>query len=409
MHLDARELGVRAPVGWMRRSGFGRTADLAFEYSPDWLTGEAAFTLEPSLALTLGEQRRRGGGLFGIFTDAAPDHWGRRLLERRERLAAQAEGRTPHTLDEWDFLLGVSDATRMGALRFARSGDGAFIDDSPVSVPPHTRLREMEVIAGEIERGRPAGPTEIDRWLRLLIAPGASLGGARPKATFLDERGVMWLAKFPSRNDLRDVGGWEYVLNRLAGQAGISVPETEVRRLGSEYSTFCARRFDRIRTDRRFVSSAMTLLDRHDHDAGASYLEIAEAIELYGSAKSDELRSDLEQLFRRAVFNAVAGNRDDHLRNHGFIREGTGWRLAPAYDLNPTPDKEEHELAFDGGVRSPDLSVIERTARSYRLSAQRASTVIREVREAVSAWRDVARGAGLSRDEVGAMASAFAA
>lgn len=409
VHLDAPELAASGPVGWLRRSGFGQTADLAFEYAPAWLGGEGTFPLDPYLDLVAGEHRRRGGGLFGIFSDAAPDHWGRDLLKRRERLLAQRDRRAARALDEWDYLLGVSDLTRMGALRFAHAADERFLDDSPLQVPPQTRLREMEVIAAEVERNVPMDLSDLDRWLRLLIAPGASLGGARPKATFADEQGALWIAKFPSRNDERDVGAWEFALNQLAGRAGIATPETDIRRLGREGSTFCARRFDRVGADRRPFASAMTLLDRRDHEAGASYLDIAAAIEVYGSARREEIDADLEQLFRRAVFNALAGNRDDHLRNHGFLRGTAGWRLAPAYDLNPVPAKLEHELAFDEATRAPDLAVIERTAPLYRIARGHAGAMIREVRSAVGEWRVVARAAGISRDEIEATASAFSA
>lgn len=406
VHLDARELGVREEVGRLRRDGFGQSADLSFEYAPSWLRSEGVFALEPSLNLIPGEQRRSGGGLFGIFSDAAPDLWGRRLLERRERYVARREGRAPRNLDEWDFLVGVNDLTRMGALRVARPSDGAFVSDDVLAVPPQATLGQMQAIARELERGATPEPSDLDLWLRLVIAPGASLGGARPKATFVDA-GALWIAKFPSRNDLRDVGGWEYVMTRLAERAGVSVPETKVAKLGSEYSTFCARRFDRDGPERRLFASAMTLLDKRDHADDVSYLDIAAAIELYGPAQKEALEHELEQLFRRVVFNAVAGNRDDHLRNHGFLRDGAGWRLSPAFDLNPIPDKHEHELAFDASTRAPDLSVIEKTARLYRLSARRAGQVIRDVREAAAPWRDLAREVGIPRDEIEVMAPAF--
>ncbi|MDO8506274.1 MAG: type II toxin-antitoxin system HipA family toxin [Candidatus Limnocylindria bacterium] len=406
VHVDMDPRGP-SPAGRLRRAGMGQRADLSFEYAPDWLDTRKAFSLEPSLNLTSGDQRRVGGGLFGILSDAAPDLWGRRLLERREVYLAKREGRRARTLDEWDFLVGVNDATRMGALRFARPSTGAFVDDQPLAVPPKTTLRDLESIAARLERGASASDRELGRWLEQLIGPGASLGGARPKATFQDTTGVLWIAKFPSANDRRDVGAWEYVQTQLAERAGIAVPRTDLLSLGEGYRTFAAERFDRESTHRRMFASAMTLLDERDHARGVSYLDIASAIERYGGRTKAAIDADLEELFRRVVFNALAGNRDDHLRNHGFLHDGKGWRLAPAFDLNPIPDKHEHELSFDATSTLPDLAVIEGTARLYRLSGRRAQAVITEVKAAVGSWRTVARAAGIPRDEQELMAAAY--
>lgn len=406
VHVDMDSRGPR-PAGRLRRAGAGQRADLSFEYATDWLDASGTFSLEPSLNLIPGEQRRVGGGLFGIFSDAAPDHWGRRLLERREAYLARRDGRAARTLDQWDFLVGVSDATRMGALRFARPSSGAFIDDHPMTVPPKTTLRDLEATAARLERGAAAGDDELGRWLEQLIAPGASLGGARPKATFQDAEGVLWIAKFPSPNDRRDVGAWEYVQTRLAERAGIAVPKTDLLSLGEGYRTFTARRFDREGAHRRMYASAMTLLDQRDHAEGVSYLDIAAAIERYGGPTKTAIDADLEELFRRVVFNALAGHRDDHLRNHGFLHDGDGWRLAPAFDLNPIPDKHEHELRFDGTSALPDLALIARTARLYRLTDRRAQDAIAEIKAAVGLWRKVARAAGIPREEQELMAAAY--
>lgn len=408
VHVDMWEDAEPRRSGWLRRAGSGQRADLSFAYVPAWLDAPDAFTLEPSLLLAAGEQRRREGGLHGIFSDAAPDRWGRTLLERREILLAKREGRRPRSLDDWDVLLGVNDATRMGALRFARPGDGAFIDDQPLSVPPKASLRDLEAAADRIERGVKATDGEVDRWLETLIAPGASLGGTRPKATFENTDGALWIAKFPAPNDRRDVGAWEYVLAKLATEAGIDVPPHDLLSLGSAYHTFAARRFDREGSHRRLFASAMTLLDARDHVSGVSYLDIAEAIQLRGAPTARAIEADLEQLFRRVVFNALAGHRDDHLRNHGFLHDGAGWRLAPAFDQNPIPDKATHELAFDKMNTLPDLGTIAGTAGSYRLRAARAAAIASEVGAAISRWREVATKVGIDRDEQELMASAFA-
>ncbi|HZP96408.1 MAG TPA: type II toxin-antitoxin system HipA family toxin [Candidatus Limnocylindria bacterium] len=395
-------------VGSLRRTGVGQRADLAFEYAAAWLEDRAAFTIEPALNLIPGEQRRAGGGLFGIFTDAAPDAWGRKILQRREVVLARDEGRRPRTLDGWDLLMGVSDGTRMGALRMVRPSDGAYLDDRPLAIPPQATLRELESIATRLDTDAPASDADVRTWLQRLVAPGASLGGARPKVSFEHATGAMWLAKFPAASDARDMGAWEFVQTRLAERSGITVPPIALLDLGGRYRTFAARRFDRDGGRRRHYASAMTLLDERDHAPDVGYLDIADAIERYGSPIGRAIDVDLAELFRRAVFNALAGNRDDHLRNHGFLHDGRGWRLAPAFDLNPIPDKLEHELSFDGAMDLPDLDAIRTTAGLYRLADRRAAQVIDEVRRAVATWRDLAREVGLPRNEIALMEAAYA-
>ncbi|HKY50895.1 MAG TPA: type II toxin-antitoxin system HipA family toxin [Candidatus Limnocylindria bacterium] len=400
-HMPARR------AGWLRRSGWGDRADITFEYDQTWLAAHDAFSLDPSLILGSGEQRHGRGRLHGIFSDAAPDRWGRKLLERREVVLASREGRRARALDEWDFLTGVNDATRMGALRLRSPSDGRFIDDHPLAVPPRADLRDLAAAADRIERGAKASEGDVAGWLEKLIAPGASLGGARPKATFENSDGAQWIAKFPAPSDRRDIGAWEYVLARLAARAGIDVPPHDILRLASDHHTFVARRFDREGSHRRLFASAMTLLDQDDHADGVSYLDIAAAIELHGTPSATAIASDLEELFRRVVFNAVTGHRDDHLRNHGFLHDGHGWRLAPAFDQNPMPEKEAHELAFDHVSTTPDLALISSTARLYRLDDARAAGIIAKVKAAATTWRDVAKELGIASDEQEIVASAF--
>jgi serine/threonine-protein kinase HipA len=316
---------------------------------------------------------------------------------------ARREGRRPRTLDEWDFLLGVNDTVRMGALRLA-DGDGAFLDAGPLAVPPITRLRELESAARRTELGTTQDDDAMD-WLNLLIAPGSSLGGARPKANFVAEDGTLWIAKFPSQADRHDVGAWEFILARLAVRAGITMPDIRLLDLGGEYHTFAAQRFDRSRDMRRLYVSAMTLVGTRD-GSDASYLDLALAIQDHGAY--DSIDVDLEQLFRRLVFNVVMSNRDDHLRNHGFLRTPNGWRLAPAFDMNPAPEKTDHSLAIDDRLGLPDLALVRDTRGFYRLSPARADAIIEEVSAVVADWRSVAtREAGLHADEMDFVARGF--
>ncbi|TMD04422.1 MAG: type II toxin-antitoxin system HipA family toxin [Chloroflexi bacterium] len=402
VHLDAHELGPVRVIGTLTRERSGSKSVISFAYDPTWVAANDSFSLDPSLPLYEGEQYP--STMPGVFTDAAPDRWGRTLLERREAVAARREGRRQRQLDDWDFLVGVNDQTRMGALRFARMSDGVFLDNEPITVPPSARLRDLEYWAGELEKGLPQTTSDEERWIAMLIAPGSSLGGARPKASFADDEGALWLAKFPSREDRHDVGSWEYVVTRLARDAGIDVPETRVMRLGSIYHTYSARRFDRLGVNRRLYASAMTLVGKRDGE-DASYLDIAQAI--VNAADPTGIADDLKQLFRRVVFNVLTSNRDDHLRNHGFLRTKRGWRLAPAFDVNPSPDKLEHSLALNDTLRAPDLAVVGETAPYYRLSGAQASQVADEVRVAVGRWASIAREAGIPGDELEGLAPAF--
>jgi len=402
VHLDAAELGSRRPAGALSRERAGARSVICFEYDPSWVAASAAFPLDPTLPLYEGDQYATE--LPGIFTDAAPDRWGRTLLERREALHARREERRPGRLDEWDFLVGVDDRTRMGALRLGSPGQDGFIAGDRLPIPPVARLRELEHWARELEQGLSEELSAEDRWVAMLVAPGSSLGGARPKASFLDE-GDLWIAKFPSREDRHDVGAWEYLVAELAARAGIDVPERTLLRLGVAHRTYCARRFDRVGPQRRLFASAMTLAGKRDNE-DAGYLDIARAIVEHGAPAA--IGSDLEQLFRRLAFNILVGNRDDHLRNHGFLRTEEGWRLAPAFDVNPSPAKLEHSLAIDAAVRAPDLDLARETARHYRLSAAHAEQIIDEASSAVAGWPELARRLELPGDEIERIGAAFA-
>ena len=378
-----------------------------FHYDPQWLKNPRAFALDPDLSLgdsAFFPQPQTGN--FGIFLDSSPDRWGQTLMKRREALQAKDENRSPRTLYAWDFLIGVQDATRQGAMRFKLQGTDEFLGAEKFSAPPVTTLRELESVAWELSNRRIDDLDALRKWLAVLVAPGASLGGARPKANFTETDGSMWIGKFPARDDDRDVGAWEYVTHQLARRAGVDVPAAKAVKLSTEFHTFCVKRFDREKGVRRFYASAMTLLSKNESE-GSSYLEIAQFLRSYGNAA--HAKSDLEQLFRRVAFNVAVGNRDDHLRNHGFILGQQGWQLAPAFDVNPNIDKAEHVLNIDDSDNRPNLDLVRETAVFYGLGAERADSIIEVVCAAVDGWRDAATNARIARADIELMEGAFSA
>lgn len=377
-----------------------------FHYDGDWLRTGRAFSLDPDLSL--GDHAffpKPELANFGIFLDSSPDRWGQTLMQRREALQAKDEERRPRTLYAWDYLIGVQDITRQGALRFRKAGH-EFLGNEKLAAPPVTSLGELENVAYQLSHRKIDDLDALRRWLAVLVAPGASLGGARPKANFTETDGSLWIGKFPARDDARDMGGWEYVTHQLARRAGLDVPPAKLVRLNHDFHTFCVQRFDRVGTVRRFYASAMTLLQKQQSE-GSSYLEMAQFIRARGDAKRTD--ADLAQLFRRVVFNVMVGNRDDHLRNHGFILAEAGWQLAPAFDVNPTIDKAEHVLNIDDSDNRPSVETALSTATFYGLSNEQARTAVDDIATAIDGWQDLARETAIARADIELAAGAFSA
>jgi serine/threonine-protein kinase HipA len=381
----------------------------SFEYDDDWLAQASSRSLDPSLGLYSGPQYAPSDqDNFGVFLDSCPDRWGRVLMLRREAQLARSEGRKERKLLESDYLLGVHDFHRTGALRFRATNDGPFLDDNQdMATPPWTSLRELEQVSLKLERGDAHDDPNYAKWLRMLIAPGGSLGGARPKASVVDESGTLWIAKFPSRRDDEDVGAWEGVVHDLATRAGLQVATAQTRKFGSDHHTFLAKRFDRTSYGNRVhFASAMTLLQRSDGDdaaTGASYLELAELIIKSGS----QTDRDLKELWRRIVFFICVSNTDDHLRNHGFLLSPLGWSLAPAYDVNPNPHGAGLELNISETDNTQDLALARDVAQFFRIGDARAEEIINNVSSAVRGWRATAKKFGISREEQERMTPAF--
>ena len=300
-----------------------------FEYSPTWLDHPARFSLEPALALGPGPFHTPADTpMFGAIGDSAPDRWGRALMRRMERKRAEREGQAQRTLRETDYLLLVDDEARQGALRFAEREGGPFLrQEGSKRIPPLLELPKLLSAAENVVEDK-----DTDEDLLLLFAPGSSLGGARPKASVREQDDHLAIAKFPRHDDEYNTVVWEAVALALAKASGIEVPVARIETVAHK-SVLLVRRFDRDGARRIPFLSAMSMLGSRDSET-RSYLEIVDALRQHGAAPKE----DMQALWRRLVFNILISNTDDHLRNHGFLYEGqSGWRLSPAYDLNPVP------------------------------------------------------------------------
>lgn len=382
----------------------GRKA-FSFSYDVDWISSQEQLLLDPDIAWFRGQQYPDGKENFGVFLDSMPDTWGRTLMKRRAAINAKEQGQPAPVLYDIDFLLGVHDLSRMGALRFKREPLGDFLDNDPISpTPPWTNIRELQYGAKLIESNDDTA--EVRKWLAMLMAPGSSLGGARPKANILDEYGHPWIAKFPSRNDTINKGAWEYLAYLLAIGAGIEMAESKLEHVAGPYHTFFTKRFDRDKLDRIHFASAMTMTGKNEaliRDETPSYLDIVEFIQFSGT----QLEKDLHQLWRRLVFNILISNTDDHLRNHGFILTVNGWRLSPAFDINPSIEKDGLALNIDMDNNALDIDIAKSVGAYFRIEKKEMDIIVDEVKSVISGWKKIATDIGIPRSEQTLMAAAF--
>lgn len=382
----------------------GRKA-FSFSYDRDWITSQEQLLLDPDITWYEGQQYPNGKNNFGMLLDSMPDTWGRTLMKRRAAIDARQAGKAAPTLYDIDFLLGVHDLSRMGALRFKKDLDGDFLANDPVSpTPPWASIRELQYGASLIESN--VDTEEVNQWLAVLMAPGSSLGGARPKANILDDEGHPWIAKFPTANDTIDKGAWEYLAYRLAINSGIEMADCRLERVAGKHHTFFTKRFDRLKHERIHFASAMTMAGKSEElirDELPSYLDILEFIQFSGSSVTE----DMHQLWRRIIFNMLISNTDDHLRNHGFILTPQGWRLSPAFDINPSVDKDGMALNIDMDNNSLNLELAQSVGVYFRLSENEMKTIIDEVMSSVAEWKKIAQEIGIPRSEQTLMAGAF--
>jgi serine/threonine-protein kinase HipA len=396
---EPKLIGVLSAHAAKGRKAFG------FEYSKDWINSKQRMLLDPDIQFYGGPQFPNNKENFGIFLDSMPDTWGRTLMKRRAAVEASEKGEKAITLYEIDYLLGVQDETRMGALRFKTDPDGPFLGNNDYAqIPPWSSVRELQEAAKNIENE--TDNNEIKKWLAILIAPGSSLGGSRPKANIIDEHKNLWIAKFPAKNDTTDKAAWEYLACQLALRSGISTSECKIQKITGSYHTFFTKRFDREKEQRIHFASAMTMTGNTEdtvRDNPSSYLELAEFIQNHGN----QVDANLSQLWRRIVFNIAISNTDDHLRNHGFILTDKGWVLSPAYDINPSIDKDGLALNIDMHNNALDYDLAKSVGEFFRLNNSKMDRIIEEVLSVVSTWNKVAQSIGISNADQNMMAKAF--
>lgn len=405
-----RKLLVYADLHWLHTPGLVgelsyeslRGADsYGFSFAPTWLQTQRDLFLSADLNNYTGMQYTAADrDIFGCFSDALPDRWGRTLLNRREQLQAQEQRRPLRRLSSFDYLLGIDDYSRMGAFRFKETPDSDFINSDPtLKIPPLTDIRTLEAAGSAIEQSEAHNALPEKKWIAQLIQPGTSLGGARPKASVTDLDGALCVAKFPSRKDDYDVELWEHLCHLLARKAGIEVADTKVLKAIGPYHTLISRRFDRTADGRRIhFASAMTLLGLQDGNNAADghgYLDLVDFIVQHCTA----VESNLRELYRRVAFYICVGNSDDHFRNHGFLLTPKGWTLSPAYDINPTLNTSQ-SLLISSVSNQAAFSQLRAAAEDYLLTRETADAILAEVQAALVNWSTLAAQIGIPRREI---------
>ena len=373
----------------------------AFKFDNDWLRQYGSLFLSADINNYPGQQYTQPGrDIFGCFSDALPDRWGRLLLNRREQILAAEERRPIRRLSSFDYLIGIDDFSRMGGFRFKTIPDGEFINcDSHLRIPPLADLRSLVAASMEIEKSEEQNRLPEMKWIQQLVHPGSSLGGARPKAGVRGTDGCLYVAKFPSRNDDYDVSLWEHLSHLLAKKAGVNAAETSVISTGEKYHALLSKRFDRTADRRRIhFASAMTLLgltDGSNAQTGNGYLDIVDFI----LQNCCDVENNLRQLYRRVAFNIAIGNTDDHFRNHGFLLTPKGWTLSPAYDMNPTTN-EYQSLLINSSTNKSDLNLLLGSSEEYMIGKDEATKIIGEVTNAIKGWRRMAASLGIAKREM---------
>ena len=372
----------------------------SFEYSEEWLKSKFAQVIDPDLELFTGPHYLDNTkNNFGIFLDSSPDRWGRDLMNRREAIIARNEKRQARTLMESDYLLGVYDENRIGGLSFKLTEERDFLNqDKSLAAPPITSIGELQTASLRLEKDQDITDKEHLKWLNMLMAPGSSLGGARPKASIKDNNGDLWIAKFPSVSDSKDVGGWEIVVHTMAVKCGLNLAEARGERFANKYHTFLVKRFDRHKSLRIHFASAMTMLgytDNRDSHAEASYLELAEFI----SKNGPRIKENLKELWKRMVFNISVSNTDDHLKNHGFILTEKGWMLSPAFDVNPNETGTGLSLNISENDNSLNFELAIDVAEEFRIKKDEAKKIIDDIKSKVRDWKVIAEKYAIPKAE----------
>ena len=401
VYADFDWMSTSMLVGELSYESLRGSDSYAFKFDTDWLRQYGGLFLSADINNYPGQQYTQPGrDIFGCFSDALPDRWGRLLLNRREQIMATEEQRTIRKLSSFDYLIGIDDFSRMGGFRFKTNQNGEFINcDSHLRIPPLTDLRSLVAASMEIEKSEELDQLPEKKWIQQLVHPGSSLGGARPKAGVRDTEGCLYVAKFPSRNDDYNVSLWEHLSHLLAKKAGVNAAETSVISTGEKYHALLSKRFDRIADGRRIhFASAMTLLgltDDSDAQTGNGYLDIVDFI----LQNCCDVENNLRQLYRRVAFNIAIGNTDDHFRNHGFLLTPRGWTLSPAYDMNPTTN-EYQSLLITSSTNKSDLNLLLEASEEYMIGKDEAAKIIGEVTDAVKGWRGMAASLGIAKREL---------